>query len=100
MTTTTKIIHTLTTLFYLAATLAGIGTVVIVGLIFYLVKDLPRVPEPLSRIIETEPTEIFAATGERIMLMGGREAIPLSRVSPHFIRAILATEDQRPCTSE
>jgi penicillin-binding protein 1A len=29
------------------------------------------------------------------MLMGGREAIPLSRVSPHFIRAILATEDYR-----
>ena len=95
MTTTTKIIRTLTTLFYLAATLAGIGTVVVVGMIFYLVKDLPRVPEPLSRIIETEPTEIFAATGERIMLMGGREAIPLSRVSPHFIRAILATEDHR-----
>ena len=95
MTTTTKIIRILTTLFYLVATLAGIGTVVIVGLIFYLVKDLPRVPEPLSRIIETEPTEIFAATGERIMLMGGREAIPLSRVSSHFIRAILATEDHR-----
>ena len=95
MTTITKIIRILTTLFYLVATLAGIGTVVIVGLIFYLVKDLPRVPEPLSRIIETEPTEIFAATGERIMLMGGREAIPLSRVSSHFIRAILATEDHR-----
>ena len=93
--TTLKIIRALTTLFYLAATVAGIGTLVVVGMIFYLLQDLPRVPEPLSRIIETEPTEIFAATGERIMLMGGREAIPLSRVSPHFIRAILATEDHR-----
>ena len=93
--TTTKILKTLTTLFYLFATAAGLGALVVVGMIFYLVKDLPRVPEPLSRIIETEPTEIFAATGERIMLMGGREAIPLSRVSPHFIRAILATEDHR-----
>jgi penicillin-binding protein 1A len=93
--TTTKIIKTLTTLFYLAATVAGIGTLVVVGMIFYILKDLPQVPEPLSRIIETEPTEIFAATGERIMLMGGREAIPLSRVSAHFIRAILATEDHR-----
>ena len=95
MTTTTKILKALTTLFYLAASVAGIGALVVVGMVFYLVKDLPRVPEPLSRIIETEPTEIFAATGERILLMGGREAIPLSRVSPHFIRAILATEDHR-----
>jgi 1A family penicillin-binding protein len=95
MTTSIKIVRTLTTLFYLAATVAGLVTLVVVGMIFYLVQDLPRVPEPLSRIIETEPTEIFAATGERIMLMGGREAIPLSRVSPHFIRAILATEDHR-----
>ena len=93
--TPTKIIRTLTTLFYLTAIVAGIGTLVVVGMIFYLIQDLPRVPDPLSRIIETEPTEIFAATGERIMLLGGREAIPLSRVSPHFIRAILATEDHR-----
>jgi penicillin-binding protein 1A len=93
--TPTKIIRTLTTLFYLTAIVAGIGTLVVMGMIFYLIQDLPRVPDPLSRIIETEPTEIFAATGERIMLMGGREAIPLSRVSPHFIRAILATEDHR-----
>lgn len=95
MTTTTRILKALTALFYLAATVAGIGALVVVGMIFYLVKDLPQVPEPLSRIIETEPTEIFAATGERILLMGGREAIPLSRVSPQFIRAILATEDHR-----
>jgi 1A family penicillin-binding protein len=93
--TATRIVKTLTTLFYLAATIAGIGTLVVVGMMFYILKDLPQVPEPLSRIIETEPTEIFAATGERILLMGGREAIPLSRVSPHFIRAILATEDHR-----
>ncbi len=95
MISTTRIIRTFITLFYLAAAVAGTGAVVITGMFFYIVKDLPRVPEPLSRIIETEPTEIFAATGERIMLMGGREAIPLSRVSPHFIRAILATEDHR-----
>ena len=91
----TKILKFLTTLFYMGAAVAGLGTLVVAGVLFYLVKDLPRVPEPLSRIIENEPTEIYAATGERIMLMGGREAIPLSRVSPHFIRAILATEDHR-----
>ncbi|MCG6909178.1 MAG: PBP1A family penicillin-binding protein [Deltaproteobacteria bacterium] len=95
MTKTTKILRILTTLFYLSAFTAGIGALIVAGMFFFIVKDLPRIPEPLSRIIETEPTEIFAATGERIMLMGGREAIPLNRVSPDFIRAILATEDHR-----
>ena len=44
-----------------------------IGMFFIAVKDLPRVPEPLSRIIETPPTEIYAATGERVMVIGGRE---------------------------
>jgi len=72
-----------------AAALIGMGT------FFLAVRDLPRVPEPLSRIIETPPTEIFAATGEQLMVMGGREIIPLSEISTHFIHAILATEDHR-----
>jgi penicillin-binding protein 1A len=72
-----------------AAVLGGMG------MFFIAVQDLPRVPEPLSRIIETPPTEIFAATGERLMVMGGREVIPLSDISTHFIQAILATEDHR-----
>ncbi len=71
------------------AVLAGaVGILVAIG-------DLPRVPVPLSRIIETPPTEIFAATGERVMLIGGREAVDLSRVAPSFIQAVLAIEDHR-----
>lgn len=62
---------------------------------FILLQDLPQVPEPLSRIIETPPTEIYAATGERILSTGGREAVPLSRVSPFFLRAVIAAEDHR-----
>jgi penicillin-binding protein 1A len=95
MTFATKAIRQFSTIFYLALALAGIGVVLVVGLFFIAVRDLPRVPEPLSRIIETPPTEIFAATGERIMVIGGREAIPLSRVSPYFIQAVIATEDHR-----
>jgi penicillin-binding protein 1A len=91
----TKAIRQFSTVFYLALALAGIGVMLVVGLFFIAVRDLPRVPEPLSRIIETPPTEIFAATGERIMVIGGREAIPLSRVSPYFIQAVIATEDHR-----
>ena len=91
----TAFIRRLTGFFYLVILLAGLAAVVVVGLFFTVVGNLPRVPTPLSRIIETPPTEIFSSTGERIMILGGREAIPLKRVSPFFIQAVLATEDHR-----
>ena len=82
-------------IFYLGLSLTGLGALFVIGLFFIAVRDLPRVPEPLSRIIETPPTEIFAATGERLMIIGGREVIPLNRISPYFIQAMIATEDHR-----
>ena len=82
-------------IFYLGLSLTGLGALFVIGLFFIAVRDLPRVPEPLSRIIETPPTEIFAATGERLMIIGGREVIPLNRISPYFIQAVIATEDHR-----
>jgi len=88
-------IRFLRTTFYgglIAAALTALGLVV---LLLVVAQDLPRVPEPLSRIIETPPTEIYAATGERLMVIGGREAIPLNRVSTDFINAVIATEDHR-----
>ena len=82
-------------IFYLGLSLTGLGALSAIGLFFIAVRNLPRVPEPLSRIIETPPTEIFAATGERLMIIGGREVIPLNRISPYFIQAVIATEDHR-----
>jgi len=81
--------------FYIGLTAAGLALIGLMVLVFAVVKDLPRVPDPLSRIIETPPTEIYAATGERLMIIGGREAIPLNRVSSDFINAVIATEDHR-----
>ncbi len=75
--------------------LFGVVATILVLFFFVVIRDLPQVPEPLSRIIETPPTEIYAATGERILLIGGREVVPLNRVSPFFIQAVLATEDHR-----
>jgi penicillin-binding protein 1A len=95
MTLGTAIVRRLTGFFYLVILFAGLGAILVTGLFFAVVGDLPRVPEPLNRIIETPPTEIFAATGERIMVLGGRETIPLNRVSPYFIQAVIATEDHR-----
>ena len=82
-------------IFYLGLSLTGLAALSAIGLFFIAVRNLPRVPEPLSRIIETPPTEIFAATGERLMIIGGREVIPLNRISPYFIQAVIATEDHR-----
>ena len=83
------------TFFYLALALAGLGALLSAGLFFIALRDLPRVPDPLGRIIETPPTEIFASTGERLMIIGGREVVPLNRISPEFIQAVIATEDHR-----
>jgi 1A family penicillin-binding protein len=81
--------------FYGALGLSGIAILVAMGFFFMLLEELPRVPDPLGRIIERPSTEIFAATGERVMVLGGREAIPLNRVSPRFIEAVVAIEDHR-----
>lgn len=82
-------------IFYAGITLAGVGALLMVGLFFIAVRELPRVPDPLGRITETPPTEIFAATGERLMIIGGREVVPLNRISPFFVQAVIATEDHR-----
>jgi penicillin-binding protein 1A len=81
--------------YYLALTLVGLGACFTVALFFFILQDLPQVPEPLGRIIETPATEIIAGSGERILVLGGKESIPLDRVSPYFVRAVVATEDHR-----
>ena len=95
MTAVIATLRRLSSFFYLAVLLFGLAALLAMGFLFMVVGDLPRVPEPLNRIIETPPTEIFAATGERILLLGGREAIPLNRISPSFVQAVIATEDHR-----
>jgi membrane peptidoglycan carboxypeptidase len=95
MTSPRTFIRLLRTVFYMTLALISIAAFISIGMFFVAVHDLPRVPEPLRRIIETPPTEIYAATGERLMVIGGREVVPLSKVSTHFIQAVLATEDHR-----
>jgi penicillin-binding protein 1A len=90
-----KLVRRLGTLIYFLLLAAGLGAMTAGILFFVTVRQLPRVPEPLSRIIETPPTEIFAASGERIMLLGGREVVSLNQVSPALIQAVIATEDHR-----
>ena len=64
-------------------------------LVFQVSNELPKLPSPLSRIIETPQTQIFAANGKILYTLGERKPIPLNMVSQEFINAILATEDHR-----
>lgn len=64
-------------------------------LVFYAAKDLPKLPSPLSRIIETPQTRVFAANGQVLITLGERNPIPLNMVSQDFINAVIATEDHR-----
>ena len=81
--------------FYAMLAFAGVACLVVTCLIFIAAKDLPRVPEPLGRIIDVPQTEIFAVTGERLMTLGGRVPVDLTSVSPYFLDAVVATEDHR-----
>lgn len=82
-------------LFYLILALSACFCIVFTCLIFSAAQDLPKLPSPLSRIIEIPPTEIYGAQGEMLISLGGRESIPLSMVSSDFINAVVATEDHR-----
>ncbi len=72
---------------------AGIFSVTV--LVLYTASDLPRLPEDLSRIIETPQSLVYNAAGQVVLHLGERESVPLNRVSPDFINAIVATEDHR-----
>ena len=75
--------------------LISLGCLFGMFLVFYAAKDLPKLPSPLSRIIERPQTQIFASNGQVLITLGERKTIPLNMVSQDFINAILATEDHR-----
>jgi penicillin-binding protein 1A len=62
-------------------------------LVLHTAATLPKLPGDLSRIIETPQSRVYDASGQVVMHLGERESVPLARVSPDFINAIVATED-------
>ena len=64
-------------------------------MVFFVAKDLPKLPSPLSRIIERPQSQVFASNGQVLITLGERKTIPLNMVSLDFINAIIATEDHR-----
>ncbi len=82
-------------IFFLCLVLGSIGILGGLFLIFHVAGDLPKLPSPLSRIIETPQSLIYASTGQVLMGLGERKAVPLELVSKNFMNAIVATEDHR-----
>jgi len=90
-----RIISLFRLLFFSGLLVVTIGILAGIFLIFHVAGDLPKLPSPLSRIIETPQSQIYASTGQLLMGLGERKAVPLEMVSKDFINAIVATEDHR-----
>ncbi|MGD9822877.1 MAG: transglycosylase domain-containing protein [Desulfobacter sp.] len=77
--------------------LLAVGIMVAAGclMVFHISQDLPKLPSPLSRIIETPQSLIYAADGQVLIALGEKTSVSLNMVSPDFLNAIVATEDHR-----
>nr|WP_321402935.1 PBP1A family penicillin-binding protein [uncultured Desulfobacter sp.] len=64
-------------------------------MVFHISRDLPKLPSPLSRIIETPQSLIYSADGQVLIALGEKTAVSLDMVSADFLNAIVATEDHR-----
>lgn len=82
-------------LFFTGLIFLSVGCLSCMFLVFYIARDLPKLPSPLSRIIETPQSQIYASNGKVLLTLGERKTVPLEMVSQDFIDAIIATEDHR-----
>ncbi len=60
-----------------------------------LAPQIPRLPDDLRLLASSPPTEIYSRDGELMKRIGGRTYIPLERISPYFLQAVVAIEDKR-----
>ena len=78
----------------------GLGVVLLkkklgVGYAIQLIApNLPSLPTDLHELGIRPGTEMYAASGERIYTFNqSRQWVPLERISPHVVQALIATED-------
>lgn len=80
----------------LLAICAGTGLVLLAILLYVgsVVDELPYLPAGLAQLEPPSQTRILDRNGLTIAEIGGSDPVTLSQVSPLFIQALLATEDQ------
>jgi 1A family penicillin-binding protein len=93
MTYLTGILSACKFVFFAGLMLVSVGTFSVMFLVFYTVSDLPKLPQDVSRIIETPQSLVYASSGQVLIQLGERDSISLDQVSVDFVNAILATED-------
>ena len=65
------------------------------GVVAWTIITLPKLPEDPNTLLTESGINIYAASGELLYTVNQRvDRITIDRVHPHFIQAILATEDQ------
>ena len=77
------------TVFLILAGGAGVGYA-----IWRMAPNLPSLPTDPHELGIRPGTEMYAASGERIYTFNqSRQWVPLERISPHVVQALIATED-------
>ncbi|MCK5739368.1 transglycosylase domain-containing protein, partial [bacterium] len=61
----------------------------------YLVLTIPQLPTDLSQLSLNAATAFYNEKGEVISSLGDRQMVPISQISPYFLKAIVAVEDAR-----
>jgi penicillin-binding protein 1A len=67
----------------------------IIGLTVRYSSVIPRLPDDLRLLASTPATEIYARDGRLLGALGARDYVSISKISPHFIHAVIAAEDKR-----
>ena len=71
--------------------LVAIG-LVLIGFVWFTVR-LPRIPDNLNDIALSNPTTIYADDGQIIKVLANRQVVHIDQISPLFLNAIIAIED-------
>lgn len=71
------------------------GSILVFVYFLQFSSELPQIPDNLRTINLSLPTEIYSDKGYIITRLRSRSRVPLDKISPHFIKAIIATEDNR-----
>lgn len=71
------------------------GSIILFSFFLKFSSKLPQIPDSLGTINLSLPTEIYSDKGYIITKLRSRRRVPLEKISSHFIKAILATEDSQ-----
>lgn len=77
--------------------LNGAGILALLCLLWFIFRysrTIPRIPDDLRLLAAVPPTQVYDRYGQLLGSLGGRQYISLERISPHFLNAIVATEDR------